>query len=151
MHKLTWICRCNYQLCHLLLSHSKIWMYYQISCSREFVRQQICHQLCQKSFQVDHSCADFISRLKTNGYASFDSAALFQKYPVMRSHHHLSMNPDFLSCLLQGFLLGICQELGALPQSSLKDSEENTFFFNFIFLLKYRIIDPSFSKYIEKI
>ena len=84
-----------------------------VACSAEYISTS------------DNHCADLISRLKTNDQLSFNTLALFQKYPVMQSYHHLTLSPDFLSCLMQGLLSGTCQELGALPQPLLKDPGED--------------------------
>ena len=57
----------------------------------------------------ENHCADLISRLQTNEKVSLSSSALFEKYPMMISYHHLSLSPDFLWCLMQGLLSGIYQ------------------------------------------
>ena len=74
----------------------------------------------------DNHCADLISRLKTNDQTSFNPSALFQKYPMMKSYHHLNLSLDFLSCLMQGLLSGTFQKLGSLPQPLLRDPGEDT-------------------------
>ena len=74
----------------------------------------------------DNHCADLISRLQANDQTSFNPSALFQKYPMMKSYHHLNLSLDFLSCLMQGLLSGTFQKLGSLPQPLLRDPGEDT-------------------------